>query len=272
MNIEAYPKEIQALLKRVRLAQPTAENVERLWKCYQHAYRDDNDLLMRTCSKDLGIDGLTENLSPDDIAECIRMPDCVVLEVEPLDSADQGGFVIVRYASREIASRDRFNAYFLENVFPQDVLRFRTNEDRVEFLKILEHGEVAYFAEFVSTRGRSATTALVLGAYQEVCIRRLGVASCPFVGKCLDSVQIGRCRNLKGNQPVKALAEKLGLEKIALCDQIRRLHLQERSVALSGALPELADASPPATIDAVLTFALYCGNTQTAVERMIHQP
>ena len=73
--------------------------------------------------------------------------------------------------------------------------------------------------------------------------------------------------NTKGNRPVKLLAEFLGLDKIALCDQYRRLALPNDPDLLAKLSPEGAlDAAME--VDAILSFALYCGDAQRAAHRI----
>jgi hypothetical protein len=258
---------VRPLLDTVRIIRPTADNAQRLWLDYQHSYRGDDDLLLRACSPEMGVDGLTENLTADDILASMQMPDTITLEAGSAEIADTGGFVIVRFATQEHGSRQGFRDYFLHKVFPEDALQFGTKEEQSEFFERMKEGLSLYFVEFVSRRGRAASAALVLAAYHEVCVKRQKGSSCTFVGKCLDSVRVGSCRNVNGNRPVKTLAESLGLRKVAVCDQLRTLHVPANACSHAR---EKANVSGD-TVDAVLTFALYLGETRLAFERIRRQ-
>jgi hypothetical protein len=251
------------ILESAQVVEPTLANAARLWRWYEEVFVTDQELLARTCRSDLGIDGVTEELNVDDFYHALHMPDTLALEVVPANEGQGGGFVIVRYSNRDDDSRARFKEYFFKDVFPIDALQFRSSEDRMDFLRGVDRGQVCYLAEFVSRGGRKVSTALIQAAFEIVC---RGRSRGPFTvfGKCLDAVQIGHCKNSRGNRPVKALAESLGLRKLAWCNQVRPIHLSDQLDLRVYGFPK-----PTASIrlfDAVLTFALYVGDATRALE------
>jgi hypothetical protein len=257
---------IEAMLDSVRIVPPTAETATRFSAYYQQAYRDDEDLFARVCDPQQGIDGLTERATPAEILRVLQMPDTVAFEVVSKDATSSGGFLIVSYASGERGSRDRFKKYFLGEVFQPEGLQFASRDEEATFLQLMERGYVAYFAEFVAVGGRVVSGPFILAAYQEICVRRHSGSPFTIFGKCLDSARIGNCTNLKGNRPVKAMAEALGLVKIALCDEVRKLRTPKCADLLHLAFPH--EQSIPENVEAILSFALYRGSARHAVDAL----
>jgi hypothetical protein len=250
------------LPSQVQFVEPTDANAHRLWQYYQRAYRTDDDLFVRTCNPELGVDGLTESLGPEDVARAMRMPDTVTLEACAGD--DCGGFVIVRYAPRDSQMRQAFIKYCLSDIFHEDALEFRDDRERDEFLHALEHDPVLCVDEFVSLEGKEVSAALLFATYQEVCLGRLAAPDCAFFCKCLDSVRIGQCTDLEGNRPVNALTGALGLKKIATSDQIRPLMISGQDDLLNRAGLE-AIPGRSTKVEAVLTFSLNFGRVDSII-------
>ena len=63
------------------------------------------------------------------------------------------------------------------------------------------------------------------------------------------------------------MAESLGLEKIASCDQLRRLLVAKPELP-SQFVVSADTGSEGVSVDAVLTFALYFGEAESAIRRM----
>ena len=253
-------------LPRVHLVEPSRAAAERLWRYYQTAYYDDDALLARVCDPDSGINGLTEPRTVDSLLAAMSMDDTVTLEAEPPKDAASGGFIIARHSGHG-AVRAAFQQYFLKGVFHRDALRFTDSAAERDFFRTIDAEPVMYLDEFVSLAGREFTASLMLACYNELAIVRLQSPETTLLGKCLDSAQIGRCQNLKGNLPIKTLIEALGQRPIARCDQVRRLQVAARTDLLRQAFPETPPV--PDRIDCRLTFTLYFGSSHEAANGVL---
>jgi len=249
---------VEQHLRGLRIVPATLQNAQRLLACYNKSFRDDADVLQRICSEQagvtsVGIDGLTEPRTVSDFETLLGAPETVTLEVpDPLCAEGPPlAFVIVRYASTENASINRFRNYFLGEVFDPGALAFVGTDAEAEFHATISRGNVVYLAEFVSAADSAATLAVMVAAQVVVVERILGIEIAGNVGKCLESASVGNSVNRLGNVPIKKLAASLGMAKVATAIQLRKFSHPSDLTAASHREPD----------HVVLTFGLYLGST-----------
>ncbi len=251
---------------RVRIAPPTLQTASRLLRLYREAYFDDRELVARVCDPTSGVHGLVENISEKELFAFLQEPDTLVLEIEPNDDGI-AGFTILTFATAQQSSRERYRHYLLAQAFRADALTFLDRADEAHFAHIMGRGFMASLAEFVSVGGRAAWGALILKALKEMRARLRNDLQFGVVSRCLDAVRIKDRINSQGNVPIKAVTESLGLRKIAVCDQVRRLHgLNAKDLQCLG-IADPTEAS--AGVEAILTYALYLGNGREVWEALL---
>jgi len=235
------------VLSQVREVECSTANAERLWRSYQQAFLDDDELYRRIHDSETGIDGLTEPRTPADFESMLACQDVLALEiVDPDDVAGPPmGFVVVRYATDETDSIDRFRTYALEETADGPAWEFISREADRRFCNVLDEGNVGCYVEFISRRDKMVTLALRLASHQFVCVGRMGIDHCNFFSKCLDAARIGEQVNPHGNRPIKRMLQTVEMEPIASV-------WQTRTLSVSGK-----------TITADLKFALLLGRSET---------
>jgi hypothetical protein len=230
--------------------------VDRLWRCYQRAYISDKQLRLAVESpRDRCVNGVTERIHPHEIERHLHSAETIALELAPIN-AETNGFVIVRYATKETASRVAFRNFLFDHVAQCKSVCFVNESARRQLMAALAAGNVLCSVEFVTNGGPLHAAALLLAVYTRISIAILHDDNAYVLGKCLDTVTIGGRSNELGNTAIKSLAEGVSMNRIAVMSQLRQLNDANHNMDV-----DAGRRTEGLKLDgATLRFALYLGD------------